>query len=794
MLRLKTLKVKNCRGVLNGPDLNFERGGILLCGDNGTGKSSYIDALEKVLTGSCKPLEGIQGISWTNHAPHIQSTSHPEIELIITDGNTNHTITLDQNFSNSPQHVQQFVNSAKECPFLLRRKTILEFVNSQPKDRYKVLEGFLKLDDYYNFEENLKSNYQVIENQISSINNDISKIQRILSTNFDTANNDYIVIDSLIGQINIKNRVLGLNLISTFEEINVLKSQIDQKIQDCNFFPESDKISNFTSILKNISDIVNLKEEINVYIQRYSELLQEEKELKGHFYYEVLENGIKWIQEDDLTHCPLCNNEINVNDVMTFVYQKVSNNKKIVEIQSQFAITKNEITLKLSRQTEIIESARKYWDELNNIYFPNSLEIILSSLVQIEKDITNSVPIEQLQISVNIFFNCNFEEPIAEISKIIEDMKKSLEENSDYRDLVILKNSIINLQTYYPQYEILFQELEKNLEIEKNLKITLKLAEEGRKKAVQNFIQSIGLKANEYFQLIHSDESIGNPQLSVTERGFGSIVLASSFYDKIGDPRGYYSEGHLDSLGLCFFLAIRNLHKQKNPDFPLLILDDVLHSVDYQHRFKTAKLIFDNFHDYQIIITTHDRMWFEKLKLVSRNLPYKKYRISSWSVDDGPGFGDYKSDYEWLSSSEGTQANPADKIIKAGRLLEEILQNLCDSLSIKVPFRIHGDYTLAPLWDNFFSKSKSSTIYTHNKDLFETIEFLRFQRNWVGAHYNEWANGLTEDESEQFSDSVLKLYEIVYCMDCNRYIMTIPQFNDGKWRCRCDKLHYEKQR
>jgi len=490
----------------------------------------------------------------------------------------------------------------------------------------------------------------------------------------------------------------------------------------------------------------------------------------------------------------LCNNEINVNDVINFVNQKVSENKKITEIQSQFEKTKKEIILKLSRQREIIESARVYWIELDNNDFPDSLEKIQSSIIQIEKDITNSEPLEQLLISVNIFFNCKLEEPITEISKIIEDMKKSLGDNLDYRDLVELKNSIINLQTYYPQYKLLFKELEKNLEDEKNLKLIIKLAEEGRKKAVQNFIQSIGSKANEYFQLIHSDESIGNPQLSVTERGIGSISLASSFYDKIGDPRGYYSEGHLDSLGLCLFLAIRNLHKQKNPDFPLLILDDVLHSVDYQHRFKTAKLIFEQFHDYQIVITTHDRMWFENLKLFCKNQPYNKYRISSWSLEDGPGFGDQKSDYEWLISPEGIQANPADKVIKSGRLLEEILQNLCDSLSISIPFRIRGDYTLDPLWTNFYSKTKTSTLYTENQTLFDNIELLRTQRNWVGAHFNDWATGLTVEESEQFSSSVVGLYDIVYCKDCNRYIRRISDLIAGTWRCKCETLRYENNR
>lgn len=277
MLRLKTLKIKNCRGVRNGPDLNFERGGVLLCGDNGTGKSSYIDAIEKVLTGNCKPLEGVQGISWANHAPHIQSRTNPEIELMIGDGNTNHTITLNQNIFDLPQQVQQFVKSAKDCPFLLRRKTILEFVNSQPKDRYIALEEFLKLEKYYQFEKNLKSCDKIIETQKAKLIEKIKKIRQTLDDNLDVSNSEFVVIDSYISNLNEKIRALGFNQLSSLNDIDDLKSQINLKVQDFNVFPESDKINNFTSFLKNFSDISNLIEEINVFIQRYSELLQEEK-------------------------------------------------------------------------------------------------------------------------------------------------------------------------------------------------------------------------------------------------------------------------------------------------------------------------------------------------------------------------------------------------------------------------------------------------------------------------------------------------------------------------------------
>jgi len=65
IIRLKQLRIEGCRGIEDGPDLNFSEGGLVLQGDNGVGKSSCIDALEKVPTGSCSTVEGgDQGISW----------------------------------------------------------------------------------------------------------------------------------------------------------------------------------------------------------------------------------------------------------------------------------------------------------------------------------------------------------------------------------------------------------------------------------------------------------------------------------------------------------------------------------------------------------------------------------------------------------------------------------------------------------------------------------------------------------------------------------------------------------
>lgn len=135
----------------------------------------------------------------------------------------------------------------------------------------------------------------------------------------------------------------------------------------------------------------------------------------------------------------------------------------------------------------------------------------------------------------------------------------------------------------------------------------------------------------------------------------------------------------------------------------LLILDDVMHSVDARHRFDTANLIVDEFSDHQIIVTTHDPFWFEYLNPITKksknSFSYK--RIAQWTIQSGPVFGNHFSNFEWLVSSDARAAKPSDRVAKAGLLLEEMLQNLCNNLAVSVTFKIKGDYTIDPLWGGF---------------------------------------------------------------------------------------------
>jgi len=797
MLKLKQLKIKNCRGIRDGPPLVFETGGMLLCGDNGTGKSSYIDAIEKILTEKCASLEsGTQSLSWKKHGTHIKHKGTPEIELIITDGKTDYVVSDAQDPDNYPKNVVAFLNSARILPFILHRKTLLDFVDAKPVDRYKAIEGFLQLDEFRKFEENLKELLEDCNAKYTSSDSKKDENIRALRLRLGLSTESPVDAESCINKINQQLISLGISSLKSLGDIPDRVKKIEDSLAPLKHDEDLQKWTNSRTILEEVQ-----KNEVGVtagqnYSESRSKLISKQTGMKGHFHAEILEQGLKWIQEDNLVRCPLCDSTIKADEVSCYVEKRIKENNEII------ALT-NDQNQKFRTFVSIITANRnaliKFKTSLPEGLDPEllkKLDLLIAAYNTLVQKHDEMHPPEKIDDDLGILNKLNPDTVIQDLTTQITAICSQFSDHERYGNLFNAKTSLEALETHQKNLAVCERELAHYEESHHQLQLLVKHAEQARKNTIQKLMNTIGKLADIYFQKIHPEETIGKPQLEITERGTGSIKLTSTFYGKEDDPRGHYSEGHIDTLGLCLFLAICRAQHQQNPDFALLILDDVLHSVDGNHRRRTAELIFQEFGDYQIIITTHDRMWFEIMKVVSRSgdkpKKFKTYQLSGWTLDEGPVFGDHLSEYEWLNSAEGKKAQPADRVIKAGRLLEEILQNLCDSLTISVPFRIRGDYTIDPLWSAFYSQAKrQKAFYDKAKPCLDSIEVLRQQRNWVGAHYNEWAKNLTTAESKEFAQSVIDLRIFVYCEKCNQFIVRIPQL-DGVWSCKGEHLKYKK--
>ena len=128
----------------------------------------------------------------------------------------------------------------------------------------------------------------------------------------------------------------------------------------------------------------------------------------------------------------------------------------------------------------------------------------------------------------------------------------------------------------------------------------------------QNIIDSISSDLETMWSVLHPDIEIDNVKLSVPSDVDKAIDVVLKFHGVTQDsPRLTLSEGYRNSLGLCIFLAMaKRVVDTERP----LFLDDVVVSLDRNHRGMVQELLEKEFSDRQVIILTHDREWYTELR------------------------------------------------------------------------------------------------------------------------------------------------------------------------------------
>jgi hypothetical protein len=143
-----------------------------------------------------------------------------------------------------------------------------------------------------------------------------------------------------------------------------------------------------------------------------------------------------------------------------------------------------------------------------------------------------------------------------------------------------------------------------------------------------------------YIQLHRTDEGGFHANL---EPDGAALNLEVDFYGRgTHPPHALHSEGHQDSMGLCLYLALSE--KLTGGFIDLTILDDVVMSVDSDHRRELCHLLAVAFPERQYLITTHDKTWASQLRTENVVVSKGSIEFYNWKVETGPQVN-YEADY-----------------------------------------------------------------------------------------------------------------------------------------------------
>lgn len=189
------------------------------------------------------------------------------------------------------------------------------------------------------------------------------------------------------------------------------------------------------------------------------------------------------------------------------------------------------------------------------------------------------------------------------------------------------------------------------------------------------------------------------------------MEISTTFHGQKEHPLLHFSESHLDTLGLCYFLAARRLEAEDNNDFRLLVLDDVVHSVDSDHRERIARLLKEKFADHQLVIVTHDSVFYQRLR-ANLGSQFEYLYFTNWSLEGGPVRMQGSTDIDRVTDPELRNTKPPEELAAAaGRFAEWLLMQLTERLQVAVPARFSRPHDIGNLWPALASKLKKHKFF-----------------------------------------------------------------------------------
>lgn len=189
---------------------------------------------------------------------------------------------------------------------------------------------------------------------------------------------------------------------------------------------------------------------------------------------------------------------------------------------------------------------------------------------------------------------------------------------------VIYRDLDFEFQILFSEVFALMKSLEDNIKIEtRDIKIVQNLKRDinDALRAILDSLKSEANKTIEAFgEKLQIDFDYEDLLLNVETKGVNSFEFPQikiKLVEPIDvEPNIYLNEARGKAISLSLYLAMMKLSLQNasETDTKLLVLDDFLLSFDMGNRSFIMKYIFENFGDFQMIILTHNLLFYELVK------------------------------------------------------------------------------------------------------------------------------------------------------------------------------------
>lgn len=793
-MRLIELEIFNIRGirhiVLHPNGRNF-----VIWGPNGSGKSAVVDAIDFLLTGRMSRLagHGTAGITLSSHGPHIGSQiEEAHVRGLIQVSAFNEPIEIERYLNNPSKlkfkssmksYLEPILDIAKRGQHVLTRREILRFITSDASTRAQQIQDLINAAEIENMRRALVKIKTDATREVAAGDSEVDQAKGavLATTQQVTFHSEHV-----LAMVNECRESLGGQPLQELDW---------RKLKDSLSFSSNQGQSQSLSPKTILVDIQNLlgcfDQEFQMTVstddtslrQLLLQIKADDQFLKSLQHLHLLESGLKLV--DDSGRCPLCDVFWEPGKLHQHLTEKLSMAEMAGRLQEQIS----EVSSRMSQVVASVITSVTRVDSLcvtmGRMQIAGQLQIWLSELEKLAEALKS--PIERYSIVENanlpkLFAPVELKQALGGLSlSMSAEIPNASPQQTAWDTLTRLEENLKSLES---------AELRRTQAgLWKSRAVTfLNIFHDARDSVLIELYESVRDRFVKLYRKLHEEDE--HDFIAKLEPDGAGLTLAVDFYGRgLHPPHALHSEGHQDSMGVCLYLALAERLTAGIVD--LVILDDVVMSVDADHRRKLCSLLASEFNQHQFLITTHDRTWAQQLRQEGTVSPSNSIEFFNWKFDLGPQV-DHEVDLWNRIDGDLQRADVPSAAAKLRRGSEEFFSRTCDALAAEVPFKLSGRYELRDLIQGAMSRytkivkkaKQAAQSWGHNEmsEKLNEIDSIRSSiynrtnaEQWAvnpNVHYNEWAN-FSPNDFVPVRDAFHDLFNLFQCSTCQSILRVL---------------------
>ncbi|MFO9238376.1 AAA family ATPase [Legionella pneumophila serogroup 1] len=623
--RLKSMSVGPFRGFARQEEFDLASRLVLIYGPNGTGKSSFCEALEYCLLGNVIDAENKRFRNQSEYLKNAYTNKFIAPNITAEDEQGNEIKVA------SNEQLYRFCFVEKN-----RIENFSRIAAQSPAKQTELISTLFGLESFTEFVRNFTA--EIDGKYIDLVGKEAEKLtqkrqellgtERQIQTNKNELQQIEIAEQRLAKQFRegISFNQMVVELEGSEESPGVIQ-QIEEEIQQP--VPTKSNITK-TTVVDPLND--RITSDITELEAKQQELTEDSQKLSFKQLYEA----ISQVQQSSPEGCPACKTPLNQVTVNPYINAKIELSKlqHLALIQQTVEQLKQNVEQSLFKLLQIISTCILYYPKNNplqpyvldnstqpNILWWNSLHQPLPDGLTPLQHLATQV----LQLEIK-------DQEIDKAEQIRKDKQHKLNQLREIsRQITILKtrrqtsvDAITSAQQLVKNFEIENAQLIANVDAEKIMIIDnqaissaytlfVDKLNEYCNKLPEKLVADLGEKVTKIYNAFNRNDStnelLAHVKLPLTQNQRLEIAFQNAptkFYDALH----ILSEGHIRCLGLAILLS-----KNLKENAPILIFDDPVNAIDDEHRESIRRTLFEDsyFAAKQVILTCHGEEFFKDI-------------------------------------------------------------------------------------------------------------------------------------------------------------------------------------